>query len=275
MRANQGSTALRLATAIAVIPAVLAMIWTPALADLFLLFIAALAWIGLREFHALAAARGIPTVPGVGAAAGAAVVLAAWRPDPAAIALALFAAVAAVIAAHLAQGRHTLAGVAASVFGVVYVGWLPAHFALIHRATPEGPGLVMLLAVAVVLSDTGAYFAGRALGRHKMAPVLSPNKTWEGAAGGVLAALAGMAVLCALRDGLGWTALPAWDWPKYLAAGAALSVAGQAGDLLESMLKRDAGVKDSGTLFPGHGGVLDRCDGFLLAAPALHLMMAL
>jgi phosphatidate cytidylyltransferase len=275
MRDTRGSTLQRLVTAMAIIPAVIAMIWVPALDHVFVVFIAALAWLGLREFHALAAARGIVTRPAVGALAGTAVVMATWWPEPSWVALVLFLAILAVIVAHLAQGAHTLAGLSASVFGVVYVGWLPAHFPLIHRASGDGPGLVMLLAVAVVLSDTGAYFAGRALGRNKMAPVLSPNKTWEGAVGGVVAALLGMAVLYGMREGLAWSALPGWALEKYLFVGAVLAVAAQVGDLLESMLKRDAGVKDSGTLFPGHGGVLDRCDGFLLAAPALYLLLKL
>lgn len=275
MRGNRGSTLQRLITALAIIPAVLAMIWVPALAQVFVVFVAALAWLGLREFHAMAKARGLATQPAAGAAAGAAVVLATWWPEPAWVALVLFLAVMAVILAHLAGGAHTLPGLAASVLGVVYVGWFPAHFPLVHRASPEGPGLVMLLAVAVVLSDTGAYFAGRALGRHKLAPVLSPNKTWEGAVGGIVAALCGMAILHAMRQGLGWTALPDWAVAKYLVVGALLAVAAQVGDLLESMLKRDAGVKDSGTIFPGHGGVLDRCDGFLLAAPLLYLLLTL
>jgi len=108
---------------------------------------------------------------------------------------------------------------------------------------------------------------------HKMAPVLSPNKTWEGAVAGFLAALLGMAAACLLSR---WfNALPQWTLAHYLGIGAVLSVVSQVGDLAESSLKRAAGVKDSGSLFPGHGGVLDRCDGFLFATPALYYMLVL
>ena len=134
----------------------------------------------------------------------------------------------------------------------------------------EGPGIVTALFVSVILTDTAAYFGGRALGRHKLAPVVSPNKTWEGAVSGFVFAVLGMCVLYVLRDRYSWTALPEWSLFKYAIAGALLSVASQVGDLVESSLKRDAGVKDSGVFFPGHGGVLDRCDGFLFAAPVLY-----
>ena len=136
--------------------------------------------------------------------------------------------------------------------------------------------LLAVLLTAVICSDTGAYFAGRSLGRHKLAPKVSPNKTWEGSVGGVLAAVAGMAVLYGLRGALrGVVMLPAWPVLVYVLVGVVLAVIGQVGDLAESMLKRDAGVKDSGGIFPGHGGVLDRCDGILFAAPALYYMVLL
>jgi phosphatidate cytidylyltransferase len=126
---------------------------------------------------------------------------------------------------------------------------------------PElGRQLLLFTLVLVWVGDSAAYFAGHAFGRSKMTPHLSPNKTWEGAAANLLGAL-----LVALVFGY-WVKIP----PPHLFAMAALgSIAGQVGDLFESAFKRSAGVKDSGTLIPGHGGILDRIDALILAAPAV------
>ena len=161
------------------------------------------------------------------------------------------------------------------IFGLVYVAWFPAHLLLLHAEGNIGAGLVILLIVSVALTDIGAYFTGKSIGRHKMAPIVSPNKTWEGAIGGFAFTLAGMAVLFVLRNGQDWATFPDWPFAHYLILGAVLSIAGQVGDLTESALKRDSGIKDSGTLLPGHGGVLDRCDGFLFAALALYYITLL
>lgn len=148
--------------------------------------------------------------------------------------------------------------------GLAYTGLLPCFVSLLHRSGPVGPDLVVLLLTIAFLGDTGAYFAGRALGRHKLYPAVSPKKTWEGAVGGLLAS-AGAAVLA-----------HAWYLPELpLVPGVVLAAAagamGQAGDLSESLLKRAHGVKDSGRLLPGHGGMLDRIDALLFAAPVLYL----
>ena len=110
------------------------------------------------------------------------------------------------------------------------------------------------------LGDSGAYYAGRTLGRHKMSPRISPNKTWEGLAGGAVATVIAAIVLGRLlRVGL--------DWPELVGVAIILAVAAPVGDLVESLFKRDTGVKDSSGLLPGHGGLLDRTDSLLFAAP--------
>ncbi len=131
--------------------------------------------------------------------------------------------------------------------GVAYVA-LPGAALLLLRARHGGLGLVLLLMLAVWASDTGAYAAGRLLGGPKLAPSVSPSKTWSGAVGGLVAA--SLVGLCFARPLLG----------------AALAAAAQAGDLFESAAKRRFGVKDSGRLIPGHGGLLDRLDGLMAAA---------
>lgn len=153
------------------------------------------------------------------------------------------------------------------VLGAVYVGGL---FSLYPRVLflPRGEIWVLLGVLSVSVGDTGAYAAGRAFGKRKLAPSISPNKTVEGAVGG----LAG-SVACAVLFGQAFLpSVPAW---YAAAAGLAVGATGQAGDLFESLMKRAAGVKDSGTVFPGHGGVLDRTDAILASGPALYLLAAM
>ncbi len=166
--------------------------------------------------------------------------------------------------------------------GAAYIGWTLAHFVLLrdisHPLLPGSPlrllrldsgaaWIVFVLAVTF-LSDTGAYFTGRAFGRHRMAPYISPKKSWEGAAGGVvLATLAGVGFTPLLG-------LPIDPWVGGL-LGAIGSVAGQAGDLAESLIKRQVDIKDSGKIIPGHGGLLDRVDSLLFTAPVLYYMITI
>jgi len=139
----------------------------------------------------------------------------------------------------------------------------PAWTALVwlHASGPRGPLLLLYVLALVWAADSGAYYVGRRWGRRRMAPVLSPGKTWEGLAGG-LAASAVVALGAGLATGLRGAALAGW-----VGLGLATATASVVGDLFESLLKRHAGVKDSGTLFPGHGGVLDRVDSLTAAAP--------
>ena len=181
--------------------------------------------------------------------------------------------------------EETIADASASIFCLLYTGLTLIALPSL-REQANGPSLVVFLLFVVWAGDTAAYYAGRAWGRHKMAPKLSPGKTWEGAiasvAGSVAiaAALVGLASLMqepANSAVLSWLerTFPSavlsypdeiWYW---LVLAAIINVAGQIGDLAESALKRSAGVKDSGSLLPGHGGVLDRIDALLLAGPVL------
>jgi phosphatidate cytidylyltransferase len=153
------------------------------------------------------------------------------------------------------------------VLGVVYVGGLLAFMPLLRRLD-HGVGWIFLLLAASWLGDTGAYFAGRAFGKHKLAVVLSPKKTWEGAIGGFFTSMAG-AVL------FGWLFGLEVSWLGLAVLGGVLDVFGVLGDLAESMLKRAFGVKDSGGILPGHGGILDRVDSVIFAGPVLYLVVSL
>lgn len=147
-------------------------------------------------------------------------------------------------------------------FGVLYFA-LP--ISSLHYLQQADPWLVFLLFAVVWLGDTAAYYVGSALGRHRMAPVISPKKSWEGSAAGFVTSILAAAV---------------WSWWRLgrvdlelLAAAALTAAAAQVGDLVESMIKRGSGVKDSGSILPGHGGMLDRIDALLFAAPVLVLAL--
>jgi phosphatidate cytidylyltransferase len=150
------------------------------------------------------------------------------------------------------------------VLGVAYVGGL-LSFASLLRALPDGRQLVYFLAFTTWAGDTGAFYVGRRLGRRALAPRISPKKTVEGALGGIAAT-----VICAAA-GSGWI-WPRLSWSTAAGVGCLLSLAGVAGDLCESAVKRSAGTKDSGSVIPGHGGVLDRTDSLMFAAPILYLV---
>jgi phosphatidate cytidylyltransferase len=154
-----------------------------------------------------------------------------------------------------------------TVLGLLYLPWLLGHTLLLYQAEEGGPGLLLALGLAVALSDVGAFTLGSLLGRGKLAPRLSPNKTWAGLAGNLLGAALGLALLR--------FALPELPQPLLLALPLAVGAGAAWGDLLESLLKREFGAKDSGALLPGMGGVLDRVDSFLLAAPLCYWLLRL
>jgi len=163
---------------------------------------------------------------------------------------------------------HPFLNVGATITGLLYVSLPMALLSLIAYGSGHfEPGRVFCLIFFVWAADTGAYFAGKNFGKHKLAPRISPGKTWEGWAGGA-----------ALTLLVGWAAgyfLPDIPLSHRLVAAGVVAVFGPLGDLAESMLKRSADVKDSGTFLPGHGGLLDRFDAFLLVLPVLALLQVL
>ncbi|MET0620828.1 MAG: phosphatidate cytidylyltransferase [Thermoanaerobaculia bacterium] len=153
-----------------------------------------------------------------------------------------------------------LAGAASTIFGIVSIA-LPATAMCLLRG--RSPRAVLMLLLIVWVCDSAAYYFGRMFGRRPLAPVVSPKKTWEGTIGGLVAA-----TLFGAAAGTWWF-LPELGPVRGALAGALASTAGQIGDLVESLWKRGAGVKDSGTFLPGHGGFYDRIDSLLFAAPVL------
>ena len=258
--------ARRVRTAALLLPAaVAAVLWLPTPVFSLALALAALAgaweWIRLSGWEEGAARRHL-------AAFALAVGLLGWGPPgPEALAAAAWGAVLwwTAVAGWLAAARGALPAPPPRLLRGL-ASWptlLPAWLLLtgLHGAGPRGPALALGVMALVWAADTGAYFAGRRWGRRRLAPGVSPGKSWEGVAGG-LAAAGALAILEAPLLGL-----PTGGWLLVASGAAGCSVVG---DLLESALKRWAGAKDSGRLLPGHGGVLDRIDGLLAAVPAAY-----
>lgn len=230
---------------------------------------------GLAEYYRILSAKGLRPHRAVGIAAGALLSAALYLGGGAWAALTLTAsALAVMIAALIGGGRErALERIAATLFGVLYVSLLGSHMVLVRELPREtgldyeaGFPLVIALFTMTWCYDTGAYAAGRLFGRHKLFPSISPGKTVEGALGGVVLSVAGIFIALAIVD------IPFTPLEAVLLALVA-SVAGQTGDLAESMLKRDAGIKDSSRAIPGHGGILDRFDSLLFSAPVLYYLI--
>jgi phosphatidate cytidylyltransferase len=161
----------------------------------------------------------------------------------------------------------TIADIAASVFGLFYLGFLPSHWIKLRDLPESGLALTLLACFLIVATDIGSYAIGRRFGRRPLSPI-SPGKTVEGALGGV-----GCAVAVGAVGGtwIGWS----WGWLIGAALGAVVALFALVGDLTESMMKRDAGLKDSGDAIPGHGGVLDRIDSYLFVPAVVYSLVTL
>ena len=239
--------------------------------------IALITLLAVREVFALLRAAGQPALPALGAVLALTVILDAVFPgvlEGSGLLLIAVGVVLTAVASFTRQDpRDGLATWMATVFGALYVSLLAFVVRLGHAgpAVPAGApleilgperGWIVLLILAVWSYDTGAYLVGRRFGRERFLSHISPSKTYAGLVGGIVATTV---VVGLVLVGLGQTPIHA------LLLGPLTALAAQAGDLAESMLKRAAGAKDSGTLIPGHGGMLDRVDSFLFAAPIVTL----
>jgi phosphatidate cytidylyltransferase len=255
---------LRLLSALALVPIALAVV--AAGGRIYVLSVALLVTLMAIEWGCLSQIR---FGPRYGRLAGAAtlvvslavtVIAALGRPLDAVLCVLIGAALAGLVAwARAAAAMWVGIGVALIGLPAVALVWL--------RSVPElGLGLLLWLLFVVWTTDTAAYAVGRRVGGPRLAPVISPGKTWSGLGGGVIGA--------SLASAITLWALGSERLVHAAGLGAVFAVLAQLGDLAESALKRRAGVKDSGSLIPGHGGVLDRVDGLLLTAPALALLLA-
>jgi len=266
----------RIAFAVVAIPLAVGLVWWGGwpLAGV----LALLGVLGAREVYGLARRQGIDALDGMGLAAAAAIPLATywvkgsesrWA-EPTIYAGALWLLALLVAAMRRGPGRRPLVTVAVTAFGVLYTSALPSFLIAIRHGANAGvkswplASLVLLPLALTWICDTAAMAAGNAIGGPKLAPVLSPKKTWAGAIGGFLAA-----VVAAVLLG-GWV-LPRVGLPldagRLVLVGAAVGLVAQVGDVAESLFKREVQVKDSSNLIPGHGGVLDRLDSLYFVLP--------
>jgi phosphatidate cytidylyltransferase len=267
----------RILTAVVVLPFLIASILIPALTPLFVVMVAAAMVFGLYEFYVLAKKKGMQPDVVAGYLAGAALFTIFYfasrasmpeRLDLQSIVLVFILLTIGTLAAAMLRGApfdKMLASSGATILGVLYVVLLGGHLLAVRTGFPQGLSSDLLSFFFLVLmgSDIGAYYVGRAIGKHKLAPAISPGKTWEGVAGGLAAALS----LAVVAHFWFFPELPL-KWALPLAA--VMALLGILGDLTESALKRGAGAKDAAKILPGHGGVLDRLDSLLFNAPLLY-----
>lgn len=281
----RSSLAQRLLSAAILIPAVIGLVWWSywsVVAAVVVVTIVAL----LELYTALAHGSFQPRLAvglAVALVLNAAAIARPLVPSATLLPLVLTLIVIGTLIAELPRHDHqgALANWALTLAGALYISWLLSHFVLLRaldtplRPHPLGllriePGAAWLYMVLIVtwVQDTAAYFAGRAWGRHKLAPVLSPKKTWEGWGAGLVASIAA-GVVC----------VPLFGLPIALISGALLGLIagliGPLGDLSESLIKRQIGLKDASHLIPGHGGLLDRADSILFTGPVLYYLIVL
>lgn len=259
------------------------------------LLLAVIAAAATLEFYRLLDAAGIPSFRVVGALSAVTLVATTgWSllaknvhgmPAFEAEVLVLFLTVIAVLLRQFPQKHNTqpLATVACTLLGILYVPMLFNFFTKLaltwgetnawRTVSATGVALPIYLIVVVKATDIGAYFTGMRLGRHKLIPRISPGKTWEGFAGGILSGL--LTSLIFYFAGHGRLGLAEWSLIDAVTLGIMLPLLGTVGDLTESLLKRAAGAKDSGVVVPGMGGLLDVLDSLLFAAPALYFYVNL
>lgn len=263
----------RIVTALILIPLVLALVFVGPM-WLVTLCVAGVAALAAWEYLDLAEKSGAspPRVAVIVAIVGLFLGNFEW-PDQTAAIIGILSLSLLAYCTFFKSVHDCLPSAATAIFCLLYVGFTLVALPALREQT-NGPSLVTFLLCAVWAGDIVALYVGRAFGKHKLAPSLSPNKTWEGSIGSVLGSLLVTVALIGLARLLAeqWNSVrlsypeDIWYW---LSLAVLVNVAAQIGDLAESALKRSAGVKDSGTLLPGHGGVLDRIDALLLAAPVL------
>ncbi|HYJ88049.1 MAG TPA: phosphatidate cytidylyltransferase [Pyrinomonadaceae bacterium] len=267
----------RILTAVVVLPFLIASILIPVLAPLFVVMAAAAMVFGLYEFYVLAKKKGMQPDVVAGYLASAALFTIFYfanrtsmpeRLDLQSIVLVLILLTIGTLVAAMLRGapfEKMLTSSGATILGVLYVVLLGGHLVAVRMGFPTelSSDLLSFFFLVLMGSDIGAYYVGRAIGKHKLAPGISPGKTWEGVAGGLAAALS----LSAVAHFWFFPELPL-KWALPLAA--VMTVLGILGDLTESALKRGAGAKDAAKILPGHGGVLDRLDSLLFNAPLLY-----
>lgn len=253
----------RVASALVGVPVILVAVWAGGIPLLILtgllLVLGLLELTGMLKNMELRPSRGLAIIGGLILLAGTYI---GGEQAGALVTLIVMLNLLAIVFIHR---RFSPVDAAVTIFCTFYVGLIVYLYLL--RMVPEGMAWLLLLLVCTWSSDTMAYFTGRKLGRVRLAPELSPGKTVEGAAGGVLGSVVAALIIVQVY--------PQLPWGHLVTLGLLVGVVGQLGDLVESALKRQTGVKDAGAIIPGHGGILDRFDSMLLTAPLVYYYVGL
>jgi phosphatidate cytidylyltransferase len=257
----------RIISVVVILPPLLLFLYT-ASQELFVLLVMLLVVLSLREYIRILSLSQFPIYVGVSYGTALLPVLSAYLGGEQALPLSLLLGLLALTITTLLRsqdGAQRFPALLHSLFGTLFIGWTLSYLVLLH-GLPAGKGYIFFLCTVVWMGDSVAMYVGQGMGRHKLAPTISPGKTWEGAVGGALGSMlvAGFA---------GHFLLPHFFLWKHLFLGFFIALAAQTSDLSESLVKRYAGVKDSGELIPGHGGMLDRIDSLLFTAPLLLYML--
>ena len=267
---------IRIIVGILFIPTIILLAWLGNVSLFF--FVSLLVLTGLWEYYRISSTKDISPNMIIGMVAGVVLCLDAWLGMGSRAMLILTILILLTTSVEIFRNRahSAILNTATTVFGVIYVGWLSCHLISI-RSIPSSfenltdmDGVYMLLLAFIIpwFCDTAAYFSGKVLGRHKLIPKISAGKTFEGAIGGIIGTVIG---LLALRSSFFSFLSPL----HCIIMGVIGSIIAQIGDIAESLLKRDADVKDSSQLIPGHGGVLDRFDSVLFAAPFVYYYLTI
>jgi phosphatidate cytidylyltransferase len=257
-------------TALVLLPLTVWLIgWAPRWA--FDAAIALIAVLALHEFLVLGEKKGFH-VPKVLCILVALFIIAGFVLEEVSVEVGMFATLLVIPASYVFSRKlaldEALPSSAVAVLATMYVGMLAGSLIRLHGDFQHGPDLVFFLLLVVWLGDAGAYYVGKRFGKTKLSPQISPKKTVEGLVGGIITSVIAVIVIH-------FTFFPEFALPHAIVIGIILSVSGVIGDLAESMWKRSAAVKDSGTLIPGHGGFLDRFDSILFTAPILYIYWAI
>ncbi|MBA2341608.1 MAG: phosphatidate cytidylyltransferase [Pyrinomonadaceae bacterium] len=258
----------RVITALIFLPVLVASIWFKPLEPVFVVLAAAAMVIGVYEFYHLARRREMQPDVMIGMSFAVGVIAVFYIRELDLLLVVLPAFVIATLIAAVLRGApfdKMLASAGATVLGVMYVALLGGFLISVRTGftQPRAAQLLSFFFLVLMGSDIAAYYTGRSLGKHKLAPAISPGKTWEGAVGGMAASLLAAVVA------------HFWFFPELKLAAALplaglMNVLGVVGDLTESALKRGAGAKDAANILPGHGGLLDRLDSLLFNAPVIY-----
>ncbi len=263
----------RILSALVAIPILVWLIWYGSWP--FLILIMAGILLGLFEFYNMPKVKGLRILRITGMVCSILLALCAWWGNVHYLSILLTASVLLLLIMQLLGKRplETITNLSYAIMGLIYVGWFLSHQLLLRKAL-FGREYILLLFWITWFGDTGAYALGTTLGRHKLIPRLSPNKSIEGAIGGLLFSMASALLAYFLLEEspfLGkWLSSPGLSLVHYLILGLILGIVGQFGDLCESLLKRGAEIKDAGGIIPGHGGLLDVMDSLLFTSPVMY-----